>query len=46
MVTDWTKSNGLLTMDPADIAKNVETLGVAGVTVTADMFTDAITKML
>ena len=46
MVTDATKKNGLLTMDPADITKNLETLKVAGVTVTADMFTDEILKLL
>ncbi|MEO5900528.1 MAG: ABC transporter substrate-binding protein [Ilumatobacteraceae bacterium] len=46
MVNDATKASGLFTMTPADIAANIETLKVAGVDVTADMFTDEILKLL
>lgn len=43
MVTPATTAKGLLYMDPSDIAKNIETLKIAGQTVTAaDLFTDEI----
>jgi hypothetical protein len=46
MVTPYTEANGLLTMDPADIAANVETLGVAGIEVTPDLFTSEILGLI
>jgi hypothetical protein len=43
MVTPSTEAGGLLFMDPADIAKNIDTLKVAGLDVSsADLFTDEI----
>jgi ABC-type nitrate/sulfonate/bicarbonate transport system substrate-binding protein len=46
MVTDDTKASGLFTMTPAGIQANLDTLKVAGVDVTADMFTDEILKLM
>lgn len=47
MVTPATEAGGLLAMSEEDIAANVETLGVAGVDVTAEqLFTTAILDML
>ena len=43
MVTPATTAKGLLYMDPSDIAKNIDTLKLAGVDVSsADLFTDEI----
>ena len=43
MVTPATTAKGLLYMDPSDIAKNIDTLKLAGVNVSsADLFTDEI----
>ncbi|MGE0879391.1 MAG: ABC transporter substrate-binding protein [Acidimicrobiia bacterium] len=43
MSTPTTQSKGLLYMDPSDIAKNIDTLKVAGINVSsADLFTDEI----
>ena len=40
MVSDDTKANGLFTITPELIAKNITTLGVAGITITADKLFD------
>lgn len=46
MVSDATKADGLLTLQPADIDKNISTLATAGIKATAsDLFTDKILKL-
>lgn len=43
MVTPNTDKNGLLSMDPSDIAANIDTLQLAGIDISsADLFTDEI----
>ncbi len=43
MVTPWTEANGLLTMDPAEITRNIDTLKLAGIEVSSsDLFTDEV----
>ena len=47
MVTPNTDKNGLLSMDPSDIAANIDTLKLAGIDISsADLFTDEILSEL
>jgi ABC-type nitrate/sulfonate/bicarbonate transport system substrate-binding protein len=46
IVTDTTKSKGLFYLDPAEITKNVATLGVAGIKTDASVFTSEILDKL
>jgi ABC-type nitrate/sulfonate/bicarbonate transport system substrate-binding protein len=47
MVTPNTTKSGLLTLDPADIAKNIETMKLVNIDIAAsDLFTDEILKAL
>jgi ABC-type nitrate/sulfonate/bicarbonate transport system substrate-binding protein len=46
MVTPNTEANGLLSLSPDDIAANIETLGIAGVDIDADLFTTEILEAM